>query len=218
MRILLSLCLSLLSLAWAAAPAGAGGCAVRSSYVQSYSYSTPVYSYPTYVEKVVEKEVPVYVAQYVPFAIAYPAYPVGYVGQAAAVQYPHPAAQPQSQASHCDQKLAELEKKLTAMIEQRAQAAVQPPAVARTADAPHAGTATLFQAKCASCHEAATAGAKGGGFVMFRGNALERFTDAQARSIFQQVRTNKMPKGGQPLTEAELGQVGDWFVDYEARK
>lgn len=112
------------------------------------------------------------VAEFVAVPVIVPAYSVGYAPQADAVA-------------------AELAK-LRAEIQQLKQPG--PPAGA-LAIKEHPGQAVALQS-CARCHEAQTAKAKGGGFVLFEAGA-PKLDAVQALAAVREVVEGRMPKGAQ---------------------
>lgn len=86
-----------------------------------------------------------------------------------------------------------------------------PAAQAKPADpfnpgaAPHA--LAIVQGKCAVCHSAETAAAKGGGLSLIEGGALAKLTDRQARKVMTTVYRGTMPpksSGIPALTDEEV--------------
>jgi len=169
---------------------------------------------------------PVAVATFVPVVVAVPQYSVSYVGGAA---YAAPAApaQPaaaaasavptapqaaaadsqvqalQDEVARLRQELEECRKQLTAVRPQAKGEAAAPQA----AVPPHLA---IFTARCAACHEAKVARAKGNGFVLLEGNRLARLDARQVNRIVARVYSGKMPKGGPPLSDDEVAQIVAW--------
>lgn len=92
-----------------------------------------------------------------------------------------------------------------------------PAAQAKPADpfnpgaAPQAATSpnalAIVQGKCAVCHSAETAAAKGGGLSLIEGGALAKLTDRQARKVMTTVYRGTMPpksSGIPALTDEEV--------------
>lgn len=74
---------------------------------------------------------------------------------------------------------------------------------------------SLLQNRCASCHEAKSAAAKGGGFTMFDGAALAPLTREQRFETLKQVGEGRMPKRGdgrQPLADSEYELVAQFIM------
>ena len=171
----------------------------------------PFYSPPTIVkEVVVEKEVvPIFATLFVPaYGVGYPAPPP----QPAAAA---PVAPPVTQTTtSCEQRAADLERRL-ADLERRLAAGPgvgAPSAVAPVLPAaPGKDALSIFAARCASCHEAGVASAKGGGFVLLSQGKLAQLTDRQLRKVGTMTYSGQMPKGGPQLTDEETSIVQGWL-------
>lgn len=67
-----------------------------------------------------------------------------------------------------------------------------------------------FQAKCASCHDKASA-AKGGGFAFLDNGQYGQLDFKKALKIGTHVYTGKMPPGKEKLTDQEVAEVMSWL-------
>ncbi len=90
-----------------------------------------------------------------------------------------------------------------------------PPPKAQPASGDEAAEATkLFVARCASCHEAAAAVKKGGGFTLLNGGAIAPLTDKHVKDILIRMYSDDpeiaMPKGGKPLADPEVAVAFRW--------
>jgi mono/diheme cytochrome c family protein len=79
---------------------------------------------------------------------------------------------------------------------------------------------SIFNAKCAACHESKVAPANGKGFVLLVGNQPNKLSPAQVLKIVQKVYKNEMPKlpnkfGIPSLTDQEVGEILKWSEEYK---
>lgn len=71
--------------------------------------------------------------------------------------------------------------------------------------------------KCATCHDAAAAQQKGGGFVLSEGGAPKKLTERQLLAVHRHAMKGTMPPPGNAakvaaLTESELNELLDWVA------
>jgi len=82
--------------------------------------------------------------------------------------------------------------------------APQPQPQAQVGEHPAVG---IMRANCASCHEANVAKGKGGGFVLFQGQALAKLSCEQTLAMVFAVHDGDMPKGGKALSNEDFGML-----------
>lgn len=159
---------------------------------------------------------PVLAATFVPVAVAVPQYSVGPYATGYA-----PTATPSPELDALKAEITKLQKQIEALkakppIEgppKLPRAEPEPEAEAAAPTSPVAAVTNLFAAKCAACHAAATADAKGGGLHLLKADgSLAALNDKQVRKITSDIYSKRMPKKGDPLTDQE---VGVW-MDYVA--
>lgn len=136
------------------------------------------------------------VAQFVPVAV--PAYYAGY----------QPAAQvAQAEVEALRKEVAELRALLNhspGLSPKRGEEKPKPAAE-------HPGLAVL-KGKCASCHDAGVAKAKGNGLVLFEEEGqLSALSAEKLLAVTREVYQGRMPKGTGKLTDDEVGQIMDWI-------
>lgn len=141
---------------------------------------------------VVEKAVAVETALIAQF-VAIPAYSVGYSHPPAEV-----AVQVQAKPT-CEEKLSALEKRIAELeAGQTVTTQTKPAAIV-----------SLFQSKCASCHDAAVSKTKGHSFTLLTGDKLADLTPEQVNRVVALTYSGKMPKGGK-LTDQDFAVIMDW--------
>jgi mono/diheme cytochrome c family protein len=176
--------LATLFMSVAVAPiAEATGCNVRRAVVQYHqqAYAAPVYT------------APVAIATYVPVPLLIPAYGVSYDdGRLQKLQAELDALRKQHEL---------LQNLLApgAVPEPRKDGAKAPPKASAVPVPPaksiHAGLGVLLK-HCASCHDAATATAKGSGVVLSIGNDLAALSTELRLATIRALLKGTMPKGG----------------------
>jgi mono/diheme cytochrome c family protein len=70
----------------------------------------------------------------------------------------------------------------------------------------------VFVGKCANCHEAAVAAAKGGGRTLFDGNNPRHLDDKAGMAILRNTYHAKMPKDAAPLTDQEFSDLLSYIL------
>jgi mono/diheme cytochrome c family protein len=175
---------------------------------------------------------PAVVATFVPVAVAVPQYSVSYVGGAAYAAPAEAPAQPAAaaasavtsapQAAAADSRVQALQDEVGRLRkdleECRKQLSAARPQGKPEARAPQAAVPqhlAIFTARCAACHEAKAARAKGDGFVLLEGTRLAFLDARQVNRIVAQVYTGKMPKGGPPLSDDEVAQIVAWVGSFK---
>jgi mono/diheme cytochrome c family protein len=164
------------------------------------AYVAPTYTAPTYAVQIVPQYTtiltyglltPAYGASWVS-PPAYPAQPAG-----AAV---NPAVSP------CDAKIAALQAQIDALMKK-----LEPPPpppqkiMGRASDGEVLGASAYFQARCASCHEAAVASSKGKGMILHRNDGGPvRLSRENVQAILAQVESGKMPIDGPRASSAQM--------------
>jgi hypothetical protein len=141
---------------------------------------------------VVQKQV---VVQQVIVPVLVPTYTAAYV--------PPPPAPVKSSDDCCEKLLAEIR---ALRAELRGGQAVKPPPPAATAE-------EVFSARCASCHSKSTASAKGFDFVLLEDDGkMVELTVQQKRRVVRELESNRMPKTGTPLSDAEKTLLLDYLA------
>ena len=171
-------------------------------------------SAPVIVEKKVIIEEPVIV----PLFVAVPAYGVGYPPPPVSVPAPQVVA-PTPSPSICEQRATDLEKRLVELEKRLSSGAGVAPGgnlpVAPQGQPAQAGgkdALSIFAAKCSSCHLASSASDKGGSFtLMTTPGKLAQLNDRQLRKIGTYTYTQRMPKGGPPLSDEEVATIQAWI-------
>lgn len=135
---------------------------------------------------------------------------------------------PAPQAAATDQELAAAVKALAAEVQElrRVMRPTMPPAdgdppakppkpVDPFNPQPLKGAASdvqrLFASRCAACHESDRASTKGGDFALLRGGELSPMDLGTAAKVARELYSGRMPKGGKPLTDQEIGTVMAWL-------
>lgn len=188
-------------------PVQAGGCAVNVHQSYAKAYVAPTYNNVKAHANVYHdeyKEVKkVVVLEYVPlFAVGYaPAYapPTAPVVQ-------------QQTAAPCDVKVSALEAKLLA-LESRLSVGAPPPVLPQTLPI----TASLIVGKCAACHDATIAAAKGKGLALTSQGHSLKFDDKTYGSVLRAVSAGTMPKGGKLIPE-DFNKLLQELVDMHGSK
>ncbi len=90
-----------------------------------------------------------------------------------------------------------------------------PEAVADPLAGMKASALAVANNRCAACHTEATAGKKGGGFVLLTEGGFAKLDAAKALNVLDRIwETNAaraMPKGGTTLADKELGELSGWL-------
>jgi len=75
---------------------------------------------------------------------------------------------------------------------------------------------SIFNVKCAACHESKVAASNGKGFTLLNGMQVANLTDAQKKKIAVKTYRGEMPKQPNkfnipPLTDEEVGAIMAWL-------
>lgn len=145
----------------------------------------------------------------------FPAFPVGFMPQYAPAAAPSAAPPPQAvgASTPCDDKLKGLEAKIAA-LESKLGGGVPPNALPNTAPAPV--VAKVFVAKCAGCHDASTAAAKGKNLTLFKDGAPIAWNAELTGKVLKEVAKGTMPKGGK-LAQDEFASLAQELFDLSSK-
>lgn len=207
MRTLFLILIPVLALCAIPGSADATGCHVSPSYVSSYSYYTPSYSYtPTYAT-LATTFVPVFV----------PSYGVGYSGAASTTSTTSGSSADLLQlqleierlkGNYKDLQIQYLQDKAKGVAAVAPQAPYQPPPQKAQEPLPKpVGVNPALQiasARCAACHDETNAKAKGNNFLLFKGGRMDHLTPADKLLVQKEVWTGRMPKTGAKLSDQEI--------------
>jgi hypothetical protein len=166
---------------------------------------TPVSYTPTYVAPTVAVQIVPTYATILAYGLQVPAYGASFAQYS---PYPSPpaAATVTPPSSACDAKLKELQQQIDD-LKRLLPAPVPPPKImGRASDASESlGASQYFAVRCASCHEAAVAVAKGKGLILHRNDGGPvKLTRENVAAILAQVESGKMPVDGPRATSAQM--------------
>ena len=147
----------------------------------------------------------------------FPAFPVGYMPQYAPAAAPSAAPPPQAvgASTPCDDKLKGLEAKIAA-LESKLGGGIPPNAQPSTAPVPVTVAAKVFVAKCAGCHDASAAAAKGKNLTLFKDGAPVAWNAELTGKVLKEVAKGTMPKGGK-LAQEEFASLAQELFDLSSK-
>ncbi len=163
-------------------------------------------------EKVVVE--PAVIATFAPLVVAVPQYSVGY----AAPAYAPPPATPTPPAAAASDETAKLRAEIASLRAEMARLKTGSPAPAEVGAkaAPSAPKAedrpfvAVLQSKCASCHEARVANAKGGKLVLLNGIEPAALTPAQLLQVVRKTWDGDMPPR-EKLSDEDQSALMTWL-------
>jgi hypothetical protein len=196
------------------------GCTVQS--FASYSTYTPTY-YAAPAQVQVKKVVAV---EYLAVPVALPVYAIGYAPAyvPTAPAMPAPAAIPQQ--TPCDIKLSETNARLAALEARLSVGGTLapstqplPPPMTPVPPLPNDSGAAKspFTLRCAGCHDASVAQAKGGKLTMFQNGLTLPIEPGIANKAIRAMMKGTMPKNGK-LTDVEFTAILDELLQLSDKK
>lgn len=141
---------------------------------------------------------------------------VGYIGPpAAAVVAAAPPSSPTSAVAHVSQDLASMQREIDRLRQENAALRNQPAGPIVAAVSPHKA---LLVGKCARCHDAGQAEAKGGGLALLKDGQLLELPAEVLLKIAATTYQGTMPKAGGKLNDEEVATLMHWLGATTAKK